>query len=434
MYPMPCPNGCELGVTGNVGSYGIEKHRKVCPLEMIQCEYHDMGCMATIFRKDLGKHVKEKMAEHFSLLKVHLAVTNEELKKTEKKLAAVEKDLVVTKKSLDKTKSNYKVLSDRLADIENQTTSIAVMTDFDKIEDLDCRIQQSIITQEQQAANFIADLSEVHQIINTISGEIVNKNAFRLLVFLFFIILYTFHTNQLSNRLVTLEQKLWPELLDHTSGLSNSSDQVAPMIFNLSNVTNKLATADYKWQSKSFFAFKDGYKMALAVSVHKTGWMDVSLYFLKERFTWPSRDMFIVELLNPKNNSGHYYSLVLAGSGIISDCSEDETFLTCSIFFHHLHHLDTDQYLANDTMYLQVSRTLDYFNYPLWFYYHYYRPNHIKLSWNTIAATLWNIVIMALLMEITLLFIKYHAVNKLLPVVIFIWSVTAMYSFPRIVT
>ncbi|XP_065895506.1 TNF receptor-associated factor 4-like [Dysidea avara] len=27
MYPVPCPNGCELGITGNVGSVGIEKHK-----------------------------------------------------------------------------------------------------------------------------------------------------------------------------------------------------------------------------------------------------------------------------------------------------------------------------------------------------------------------------------------------------------------------
>ena len=149
---------------------------------------------------------------------------------------------------------------------------------------------------------------------------------------------------------------------------------------------------------------------------------------------WPSRDMFIVELLNPKNNSDHYYSLVLAGSGIISDCNEHETFLMCSIFFHHLQHLNTDQYLVNDTMYLQVSHTLNYFNYPLWFFYHYCRPNQIKLSWSTIAATLWNIFTMALLMEIVLLlYMRYHANNKLFPVVILLGCVTATHSFSHIV-
>ena len=102
MYPVPCPNGCELGITGKIG---IAKHKKICPLEMVQCEYHDIGCQATTFRKDVEKHLTEKMVEHFNLLKQHLAGTHEELRKAERKLIAVEKDLAGTKKDLNKTKS-----------------------------------------------------------------------------------------------------------------------------------------------------------------------------------------------------------------------------------------------------------------------------------------------------------------------------------------
>ena len=40
-YPLPCPNGCELGV---IPSAGMADHKRVCPLEIITCEYHEIGC------------------------------------------------------------------------------------------------------------------------------------------------------------------------------------------------------------------------------------------------------------------------------------------------------------------------------------------------------------------------------------------------------
>ena len=41
----------------------MEAHRKECPLEMIQCEYHSVRYGVKIIRKDQEKHDKEKMKE-----------------------------------------------------------------------------------------------------------------------------------------------------------------------------------------------------------------------------------------------------------------------------------------------------------------------------------------------------------------------------------
>ena len=38
-------------------------HRKDCPLEMVQCEYHNMGCEERMKRKDVERHNTEKMKE-----------------------------------------------------------------------------------------------------------------------------------------------------------------------------------------------------------------------------------------------------------------------------------------------------------------------------------------------------------------------------------
>ena len=48
--PPTCLNNCKVGgVPGKV----IEAHKKECPLEMIQCEYHNyMGCEVNVTRKE----------------------------------------------------------------------------------------------------------------------------------------------------------------------------------------------------------------------------------------------------------------------------------------------------------------------------------------------------------------------------------------------
>ena len=68
--PLPCPNKCGAG---NVLHEDMEAHRNECPLEMIQCEYHSVGCKRMkLARKDMEKHNNENMKEH-------LMITNHEL-------------------------------------------------------------------------------------------------------------------------------------------------------------------------------------------------------------------------------------------------------------------------------------------------------------------------------------------------------------------
>jgi len=48
----------------NIPWDNMDEHKKVCPLEMIECEYH---CGAIIARNEVSNHNKEKMSEHFQL-------------------------------------------------------------------------------------------------------------------------------------------------------------------------------------------------------------------------------------------------------------------------------------------------------------------------------------------------------------------------------
>ena len=77
--PLPCPNKCEVG---SVLREDMEAHMKECPLEMIQCEYRNVGCNVKIARKDQQKHNKEKMEEHLMKTNAALTSTREDLANT----------------------------------------------------------------------------------------------------------------------------------------------------------------------------------------------------------------------------------------------------------------------------------------------------------------------------------------------------------------
>ena len=82
-FPLACPNNCEVGT---VHRENMEAHRKECPLEMIQCEYHNVGCDVRIARKRKRSHLDENMQNHLQMTKLKLAKTEEKLVSNEEKL------------------------------------------------------------------------------------------------------------------------------------------------------------------------------------------------------------------------------------------------------------------------------------------------------------------------------------------------------------
>ena len=82
--PLSCPNKCEVVF---VLREDMESHRKECPLEMIQCEYFNVGCKRDKFpRKDLENHKKQKREEHLIMTKNELTNTKLRLDDTKAKL------------------------------------------------------------------------------------------------------------------------------------------------------------------------------------------------------------------------------------------------------------------------------------------------------------------------------------------------------------
>ena len=89
--PMPCPNGCEVGT---VLRQDVDEHRQICPLEMIRCEYYDMGCEMEIARKDVKDHNRENVDKHLGVLKCELANTKTDLTQARKDVETTEERMV----------------------------------------------------------------------------------------------------------------------------------------------------------------------------------------------------------------------------------------------------------------------------------------------------------------------------------------------------
>ena len=85
--PLLCPNKCNIG---KVLRETMEAHKAECPLEVIQCEYHEVGCKDSIVRKDKMKHDKEKVEYHLSLMKSKYLHTTNKLADAEEKIKELE--------------------------------------------------------------------------------------------------------------------------------------------------------------------------------------------------------------------------------------------------------------------------------------------------------------------------------------------------------
>ena len=98
-FLLPCPNNCEIET---IPREEMQTHLdKICPLAVIQCEYHVLGCEAKVMRKDSEKYKKQGMESHLSLttqqlIKLHVTLNetvstlNETIAKFQIKITEIE--------------------------------------------------------------------------------------------------------------------------------------------------------------------------------------------------------------------------------------------------------------------------------------------------------------------------------------------------------
>ncbi|XP_065890742.1 TNF receptor-associated factor 2-like [Dysidea avara] len=115
-FPLSCPNQCNIDY---IPRDQLEEHVKICPLELVQCEYHAVGCQVKLVRKDQDSHNKEKMADHLSFTKQQLHLTHQTHTKDYTALAAG------CKKALVNMDAKFQaMINDIASDVQKKITEL----------------------------------------------------------------------------------------------------------------------------------------------------------------------------------------------------------------------------------------------------------------------------------------------------------------------
>ena len=328
-FPIACPNKCEVG---SVPRDDVEEHMKMCPLELIQCEYHVVGCEERMARKDQKKHNKEKMEEHLFLSVNKVAKISEILTKTEKEQKETKDELTNTERDLNTTKQQ---LSKNLAKAEKEHVALAAV-----LAKLETKFQTKITEIETIAQERITELERtLEQVV--MANELKGTPC------------------------------MWMSHLNTASSKLSSGDQVVPVIVKISEYTKKKRDK-VEIFCDPFYTHNKGYKVCLCVYSRDYGnrytHTHLSVYLMKgpydDQLRWPLNGHCEVKLLNQIGDSKHHFTVVNKNS-VGYRVYSGERSKNCLCYRHDfisnedLHKITpTHQYLKDDSIFLQVDYKL----------------------------------------------------------------------------
>ena len=90
-YPVNCSQECHINEHSGLKRRDLLQHAKICPLEVVQCPFHDAGCDAIILRKNFDSHMESSTQQH--LLKMMIAYNK--LKEDVKELSSQMTNLIL---------------------------------------------------------------------------------------------------------------------------------------------------------------------------------------------------------------------------------------------------------------------------------------------------------------------------------------------------
>lgn len=147
--PLPCPNNCNLVLQRQEMKHHIHQ---VCPLTLVQCDFHMVGCQVQVARRDMPSHINDDLARHMSLLQLHVmahpeehiatylwimmasiqrlvmenANIHSELCKAKKELREAHDNLEKAKTQLERTRETFAADAKKLQPSQERTTPLEV--------------------------------------------------------------------------------------------------------------------------------------------------------------------------------------------------------------------------------------------------------------------------------------------------------------------
>ena len=411
--PLRCPNNCGQD---DILQECMDDHKKVCPREMIQCEYQ---CGARVARNEVEKHNQEhiqlahavlselktaqlRSAEtnafpikpHFTtiilviviaiqttlLLSSYYTTTDLSLRQARLLIEELQNNISQNVEELTRAKSHIVQLQNDIIDLKVKETKH--LENLRQAKSLVKQLQNEIKDLKVKKTEYLEDLKQSESLVKWLQNDMKDLKAK--------------HSEELTNcksgelksqlnHVLSLlksayisyiskhdDESLWPLKLFISDEIS---DQVAPAaILKMSDFAKRKENKE-QWYSKPFFAFQQGYQMCL--NVYTDGIYDgeathvsVYLYLMKgppddkldQSSHWPLSGTFTIELLNQLNNNDHYSRKVTFRASTPSDVDAYDTGRGYDQFISHdiLLHRNDNKYLKNDALYFRISyQTVD---------------------------------------------------------------------------
>ena len=313
-FPIQCPNKCEIK---SICRDEVEEHREVCPLEIIQCDYHIIGCKVKMARKDTNTHKREAMEDHLSLSINELMETKMNLKSTQSNL----------KCEIEKSKE---ALTQKIVLVENHLSSAnKQLKEAKRAKD---KLLQKLTTTEKELNITKQQLAATcHNLTKAVELE-----------------------RKPQQNTQPKEEGPWLTSLHNRASKLSSGDQVLPLVVKMTEFTKHMGT---NWLSKPFYNDPSKEcKLQLQVSAAPLlgyTYMSVSLV-VDHKQSKQQSDKLVVKLLNQVGDSEHYAGGNLFQFGVSNIIWQNQCFIT----YENLHKKTaTYQYLKDDTLFFEVLKS-----------------------------------------------------------------------------
>ena len=313
-FPLTCPNNCGLD---NISRDDMDEHKKVCPLEVIQCVYQ---CGAIIARNEITEHNRGNCVKHVRTFKDELDRSFHNATNLLEHYTTVEEKIVSLLSSVTKELVSVEVKF-KAADVMDIATP---------------QHPKSQPNEDRKSFNFYHYISKLYQdfvprvfiililcqiVVPMLTVEITaiyryyNKGNFA------YPILTEMDTRLSSSLIGLIKCGLIEEpppdcdlecKLDHRRNALGIV-VIAPLTLEMPDF-DKYRTHNGEWYSRPFFAFEGGYVVCLRVNAAgiddgKGTHVSVYLHLMKgpydDELEWPMRGTFSIQLVDPTNETNN---------------------------------------------------------------------------------------------------------------------------------
>ena len=376
-YPLPCPNQCEIGT---VPRCDAEKHLLVCPLQLVECEFANIGCEVKVPRRDLTRHMTENAQHHLmSATLLNLRLTRELHQKMEEKDQQIaelkqqlnEHEAKFTEQSKEITKTLQQQTSD--LDIKRQRdlgTKLQQQTkDLDaklrqQTKDLDAKLQQQTKNLDTKFQLQTRDLkTELQQHASNHKAEL-QKQITKL-------------DSKFHSKLEQQDIKLQETTEGHQANIVRKLCDIEQTLFHgLTGTCHEFILTQFKkhqakggdgsWYSDPLYNRPGGYRFRLNIDTNGYGGArntHLSAYLLMEQgehdedLQWPVSGEVFLEMLNQRGDYDHYLVVAAfdleANMEIGSYCMIKGDFYPLADLTYNAHR--NTEYLKNDCLMFKLK-------------------------------------------------------------------------------